>query len=268
MANSKNNPMLALRTPQIDAHHLDEDFNAYNWELFSSLFRHSYSHLTHSFKHEFQLFLRLLTSYNTLLSSRSSTTIGQQLLQIKYSPTLQTRWHKLLFLSSCAFSYLYEKFLVDYRRLLPLQFAYKLLLWINFLVFLHRGTYFNLFERFARVNTVHNHPPSLRVLDYSYMKRELVWHTLNETLGTIIPFVTSVRARTLMRKHLSGTVLKPLEQTNICSVCEQSIVMPHESTGDCKHYFCYICAYNLIQQDCPICFKRINDIRPKEFSSQ
>ncbi|UJR36771.1 hypothetical protein I4U23_029484 [Adineta vaga] len=260
--------MSALRTPQIDANHLDEDFQSYNWEIFSSLFRHSYSHLIHSLKHEFQLFLRLLTSYNTLLSSRSSATIGQQLLQLKYSPSIQTRWQKFLYLSSFVFSYLYEKFLVDYRRLLPFQFIYKAFLLINFLFFLHHGTYINLFERFTRLTTVHNYPPALRVLDYSYMKRELIWHTLNETLGTIIPFISSLKARTFMRKHLSGTIMKRLEQTNICSVCEQSIVMPHESMGECKHYFCYVCAYSLIQQSCPICFKKINNIKPKEFSSE
>ncbi|CAF0768055.1 unnamed protein product [Rotaria sordida] len=260
--------MTALRTPQIDANYLDEDFNSYNWDMFSSLFRNYYSHLTHSFKHEFQLFLRLLTSYNTLLSSRHSTTIGQQLLQIKYSSVPLTRYQKFLYLSSFVFSYIYEKFLVDYRRLLPFQFIYKLLVFINFLVFLHGGTYINLFERLARLKTVHNHPPSLRILDYSYMKRELIWHTLNETLGTLIPFITSLKARTLMRKYLSGTIMKQLQQTNICSVCEQSIVMPHESIGDCKHYFCYICAYSLIQQSCPICFKTINNIKPKEFFSE
>ncbi|CAF3810874.1 unnamed protein product [Adineta steineri] len=260
--------MFALRSPQIDANHLDEDFNSYNWEIFSSLFRNSYSHLIHTFKHEFQLFLRLLTSYNTLLSSRYSATIGQQLLQLKYSPLIQTRSQKFFFLSSIVFSYLYEKFLVDYRRLLPFQFIYKLLLFINFLLFLHRGTYINLFERLSRLKTIHNHPPSLRILDYSYMKRELIWHTLNETLGTIIPFITSLKARTLMRKYFSGTIMKRLEQTNVCSVCEQSIVMPHESIGECKHYFCYICAYSLIQHSCPICFKTINNIKPKEFSSK
>ncbi|CAF4915467.1 unnamed protein product [Rotaria magnacalcarata] len=100
------------------------------------------------------------------------------------------------------------------------------------------------------------------------MKRELIWHTLNETLGTLIPFLTSLKARTLMRKYLSGTVMKRLEQTNICSVCEQSIVMPHESIGDCKHYFCYVCAYSLIQQSCPICFKTLNNIKRKDFSSE
>ncbi|CAF4801275.1 unnamed protein product, partial [Rotaria sp. Silwood2] len=41
--------MTALRTPQIDANYLDEDFNSYNWDIFSSLFRYYYSHLTHSF---------------------------------------------------------------------------------------------------------------------------------------------------------------------------------------------------------------------------
>ncbi len=129
--------MIALRTPQIDANLLDEDFQSYNWEIFSSLFRHSYSHLIHSFKHEFQLFLRLLTSFNTLLSSNSSATIGQQLLQIKYSSSPFTRWQKFLYLSSLFFSYIYEKFLVDYRRLLPFQFIYKLLLFINFLIFIN-----------------------------------------------------------------------------------------------------------------------------------
>ncbi|CAF0798545.1 unnamed protein product [Adineta ricciae] len=261
-----NEQMFALRTPQIDANQLDEDFHSYNWEIFSSLFRHSYSHLIHSFKHEFQLFLRLLTSYHTLLSSKSSATIGQQLLQIKYSPSLQTRRQKVLYLSTFAFTYLYEKFLVDYRRLLPFQFIYKLFLFFNFLLFLRQGTYINLFERFVQLKTVHDHPPSLRVLDYTYMKRELIWHTLNETLGTIIPFISSLKARTFMRKHLSGTIMRQLEQTNICSVCDQSIVMPHESMGECKHYFCYVCAYSLIQQSCPICFKEIPNIKPKEFS--
>jgi len=263
-----NTQMSALRTPQIDANLLDEDFHSYNWEIFSSLFRHYYSHFIHSFKHEFQLFLRLLTSYNTLFSSDHSATIGQQLLQIKYSSLPLTRQQKFLYFSSLIFSYIYEKFFVDYRRLLPFQFVYKSFLFLNFLVFLHQGEYFNLFERFARLKTIHNHPPSLRILDYSYVKRELIWHTLNETLGTLIPFLTSLKTRTLMRKYLAGIMMKKFEQSNICSVCEQTIVMPHQSTGDCKHYFCYLCAYNLIEQSCPICFKTIENIKPKEFSSE
>ena len=260
--------MLALRTPQIDANLLDEDFHSFNWEIFSSLFRYSYSHLIHSFKHEFQLCLRLLTSYNTLLSSKHSATIGQQLLQVKYSSIPFTFRQKSLYYTSLIFSYLYEKYLVDYRRLLPFQFIYKFVLFANFLFFLHHGQYINLFERIARLQTIHNHPPSLRLLDYSYVKRELIWHTLNETLGTVIPFFTSLKIRTLMREHLAGIVMKKFEQTNICSVCEQSIVMPHQSVGQCQHYFCYICAYSLIEQTCPICFQTIHSIKPKEFLRQ
>lgn len=257
--------LVTLRTPQIDANLLDEDFSSYNWEIFSSLFRFQYSHLVHTFKHEFQLFLRLLTSYNTLYSSNYSATIGQKLLQIKYSSTPLTRYKKFLYFLSLIFSYLYEKFLVDYRRLLPLQILYKSFVFLNFLCFLHHGKYFHLFERFIHLQTIHEHLPSLRILDYSYMKRELIWHTLNETLGTLIPFLTSLKARTFIRKYSSGIFLQQLQQTNICAVCEQSIVMPHESIGECKHYFCYLCAYNLIQQSCPICFKTIKTIKPKEF---
>ena len=121
------------------------------------------------------------------LSSSRSATIGQQLLQIKYSPSPMTRRQKLFYLFSLLTSYFYEKFLVDYRRLLPFQFIYKFLLFLNFLYFLHQGKYINLFERLARLPTVQNHPPSLRILDYSFMKRELIWHTFNETLGTLIP---------------------------------------------------------------------------------
>ena len=260
--------MSALRTPQIDANLLDEDFHSYNWQIFSSLFRHNYSYLTHSLKHEFQLFLRFLTSYHTLLSADHSATIGQQLLQIKYSSTPFTPWQKFLYSSSLIFSYIYEKFFVDYRRLLPLQFVYKAYVFMNFLGFLYGGQYQNLFERFTRLKTMHNYPPSLRILDYSYMKRELIWHTLNETLGTLIPFLTSLKIRTLMRKYLAGVLMKRLEQTNICAVCEQAIVMPHQSVGDCKHYFCYVCAFSLIEQACPICFKTIPNIKPKEFSAE
>jgi hypothetical protein len=62
-----NQRISALRTSQIDENHLDEDSDSYNWEIFSLLFHNYYSYLIHSFKHEFQLFLHLLTSYNTLL---------------------------------------------------------------------------------------------------------------------------------------------------------------------------------------------------------
>ena len=125
--------MFALRTPQIDVNDLDEEFDSFNWDSFSSLFRNYYSYLIHSYKHEFQLFLRLLTSFNTVLSSRSSATIGQQLLQVHYSPLLFTRRQKFLYLLSLIFSYIYDKFLVDYRRLLPLQLIYKSCIFLNFL---------------------------------------------------------------------------------------------------------------------------------------
>jgi len=259
----------ALRTPQIDSNLLDEDFQSINWEIFSSLFRYNYSHLIHSFKHEFQLFLRLLTSFNTLLSKRFNQTIGQQLLQTQYSTIPLTRSQKLVYLSSCLFSYGYEKYLVDYRRLLPFQFVYKLFLFTNFLIFLYQGKYFHIYERLTQMKTKHNHPPSIRILDYTYMKRELIWHTLNETLATIIPFLTSFKTRIFLRKYLSGRFIQPLKQTDQCAVCEQSIVMPHESIGsDCKHYFCYVCAFSLIEQSCPICFQTIQNIRRKQFSKE
>ena len=258
-------PVAALRTPQIDAAYLDGEFQSYNWDMFSSLFRSS--HVIHTFKHELQLFLRLLTSSQTLLSSRHFATLGQQLLQIKYSPSPLTRWQKYVHLLSLVLSYAYNKFILDHRRLLPLQFIYRSLVIVNFLVFLHGGQYLRLAERIVRLRTVHQHAPSLRILEYSQAKRELIWHTLNETLGTLIPFVTSLQARTFLRRHLHGTIMRPLEQSHqLCSVCDQCIVMPHESTGDCRHYFCYACAYSLIQQSCPICFKTIHGIRAKEFS--
>ena len=259
--------LTALRTPQIDAYQLDEDFQSYNWELFSSLFRYSSSHLIHSLKHEFQLFLRLLTAANTIFSSSSFATIGQQILQIKYSTSPMNRRQTFIYVSSLFLSYLHEKFLVDHRRLYAVQIIYVSMKLLNFLVFLHQGKYLNIFERSSDLSTCHNHPPSLRILDYTYVKRELIWHTMNETLASFIPFLTSPQSRTWIRKSFNGRFLPFLTQTDQCSVCFQSIVMPHQSTGQCQHYFCYYCAYTLIQQSCPICFKTIPGIRPRIFLS-
>ncbi|CAF2514023.1 unnamed protein product [Rotaria sp. Silwood2] len=67
----RNKQLPALRTLQIDANYLGKDFNSYHWDIFSSIFHNNKSHPIDSFRHEFQLFLCLLISYNRLLSSPS-----------------------------------------------------------------------------------------------------------------------------------------------------------------------------------------------------
>jgi hypothetical protein len=258
--------MLALRTPHIDSNYLDESFHSYNWDMFSSLFRYSHSHLIHSFKHEWQLFVRLIISSNTLLLS--SSTVGQTLLKVKYSLLPLNRREKCVHILLLFVSYVYEKYLVESRRLLPVQFIYKCMLVLNFLVFLRQGKYLTLFERVTRLTTVHTHAPTLRILDYSIVQRELIWHTLNETLGSFIPFLSSLKTRTWLRQYAHHSLMKPLQQTDQCAVCEQPIYMPHESVGECQHYFCYFCSYSLIEQSCPICFRTIQHIRPKDFFVQ
>lgn len=257
----------ALRTPQIDAFFLDESFHNFNWEIFSSLFRrHPSSHWVHTFKNEFQLFLRLLTASNTVFSENNPATIGQRILQVKYSTAPMNRFQKYLYLISLFGSYLYEKFVVGSNRFYGVYFLYTSMKLINLLCFLYQGRYLNIFERFIGLSTVHDRPPSLRILDYSYAQRELIWHTLNETLASFLPILTAFQTRTWIRKTFHGKILPFIKQNDQCAVCSNSIVMPHQSTGECYHYFCYYCAFSLIDQSCPICFKNIPNIRPRVFT--
>ncbi|CAF1244206.1 unnamed protein product [Didymodactylos carnosus] len=193
----------SLRTPQIDADYLNNDFSEYNFDSFSSIFRYYHSHTLQMYKNEFKLLLNLFTSVNTLLMK--NVTIGQEILNIEYlndyDKSQINNKQKCFYILSLFYEYIYQKFIIDRRRLNSFQFLYKLISLINFLIFLHSGNYLHLIERLLKLKTYHSTltPPSLRVLDYSYMKTELIWHTLNETLTTIIPFVTSTKFKIFFR---------------------------------------------------------------------
>lgn len=138
-----------------------------------------------------------------------------------------------------------------------------ILQFLNLLVFLQQGRYPTLASRLLglRVEPVR----MTRRVGYSFMARELLWHSFSEVLALALPLINiSVIRRWFNRlrrsQDLSGRDQQPVVDpifttTTRCAVCNEPPIRP-QCIG-CSHVFCYYCVQaNILadpQFECPLC---------------
>jgi len=103
-----------------------------------------------------------------------------------------------------------------------------------------------------------------RTVAYSYMSRELLWHSFTELLIFLLPLLNSPKLRARIRSHLAPllpSAPSPPPDPSKCAACAHPPVLP--SSAACGHSFCYYCLSSLLQAQasspCPACGETISE---------
>lgn len=209
------------------------------------------------------------------------STFGQQMLSIKYGSSFSKRKAVRWALLTIGCRYIREKIPniaahvlnVSYRNKInmfiswvevSLQVAYIM----NLLVFLHKGRYPTVTDRLVSLQPVSAVNQS-RVVGYSYITRELLWHGILELLMFSLPLINYRKLQgqflNLFGKKRSVQVKSRSLNYDVktkCVVCQETPVLPHHI--GCAHIFCYFCVYSDRTTDmkfeCPSCGYIVDDV--------
>lgn len=202
---------------------------------------------------------------------RGSSTFGQRLLNLHYV-NINQRKTILYLILSVAPQYLKDKLAYEnlsergtFARALKslvdwMTNAINLLELVNLLLFLHRGVKPRVIELLLNLSSqsITTHRP--RIIGYSYMTRELLWHGLMELFTIGIPMINlhylkHLVTRLWRRPKPSIGLLPVMNAATKCAYCYEDPILP--SHAGCEHLFCYYClqahftAMNAFQ--CPRC---------------
>ncbi|XP_054278234.1 peroxisome biogenesis factor 2 isoform X1 [Macrosteles quadrilineatus] len=204
---------------------------------------------------ELDLFLRLILW--KLSVYEAGATFGQQLLSIKYNSGLTRRksvaWAALAF----GVGYLHKRSSELTNAVAPehkdkvrewlgrLEAGVQVARMLNLLMFLREGQFPDLVDRIVAVKPVAATPAN-RIVGYSYMTRELLWHGFIECIVFLLPLVNFSALQRSFRR-LSGLGRpKTAQQGSLvyttatrCAVCQLPPTLPHQM--GCGHAFCYYC---------------------------
>ncbi|TGZ51416.1 peroxisome biogenesis factor 2 [Temnothorax longispinosus] len=186
---------------------------------------------------------------------RGSSTFGQRLLNLHYA-NINHRKAVLHLILSVLPQYLKDKLahenlsergafaqvlksLVDWTTN-----AINLLELVNLLFFLHRGVQPRVIEFLLGLSSqsITTHRP--RIIGYSYMTRELLWHGLMELFTIGIPMINfhylkHAAMRLWRRPEPSSGLFPVMNATTKCAYCCEDPILP--SHAGCEHLFCYYC---------------------------
>jgi peroxin-2 len=190
-----------------------------------------------------------------------SSTFGQRLLNLSYE-NLDKKKSILLLIFLTVPNYL-QKRLINENFIVSrlsqnhvkhkckyfiehLDNMFHLLNFIWKLAFLHLGNQPRCIDKLLNIYSQSLNMNKPRLIGYSYMTRELLWHGLIEFFTVGIPMIEFIRIQKwwnnlwLSKKFLKDPVIHcKLEDTSVCSYCNQRPILPH--WAGCTHIFCYYC---------------------------
>lgn len=149
--------------------------------------------------------------------------------------------------------------------------ATQLLSLINLLLFLNRGNQPNIVELILGIKNrpTKSHKP--RNIGYSYMTRELLWHSLIELFTIVLPMINihfikqRIKRILSVKKTANGSVIPQMEFHTKCPECDQTPNLPRHA--GCEHIFCYYCIKARFTIDdsyeCPACGVQLHSSRMK-----
>ncbi|XP_062618690.1 peroxisome biogenesis factor 2-like [Saccostrea cucullata] len=277
----------ALRVSQLDASELDSEVVHIIKAQLNKIFRYHKSNVLVTYDPEVTAIIKSLIWRFTIYVHDS--TIGQQILNLKYSGTTQqTSWmtgrQKILYgliLIFCPWLRERADSLINFvglsqyqlqiRKFLRwLDISLKLAAVVNFLVFLRGGLYQTIAERVLGIQAMFPNRQGIRQVSFEYMTRELLWHGFSEFLFFTLPLINFQRVKNFVRRHVLPRHEDPAQdglRVMECAVCEDVPTNPQEI--GCPHLFCYYCIQSNFKADpnfsCPGCqmnIPTVDSIRP------
>ena len=277
-----------LRVTQLDADSLtNEAFRIFKREIKGSFLNEPFTKFLH-LEQEIDVFLLfILWKYSV---KKSDSTIGQLNFKMKYiSPGGLSDQQKLsYFLLNAARYWIASRqfeILQMFEKLLALSEKNQVLIrvifsrigalvelveFINYVLFIKNGEYLSVIDRFFNWKAIMQDKPSPRYIDYAYMRKELMWSKITETIFCVLPFINFPKLYNLLcsivryfgfTRSLKESFLK----VN-CNICGEKATNPQVS--NCSHLFCWYCIKGNVLADgsyrCPACGESILSISPLE----
>lgn len=204
----------------------------------------------------------------------SHSTFGQQMLNLKYEGKVDCFksyvWCLLTIIPSYVRDRLDNGFLLQRKNRDPnlviqaIQWTFVVLRLAdvyNFLMFLRGGRYTSLADRVLKMHII-SASKQARPLGYNYMTRELIWHTLIELLGNVLPLINYYSLKKKLyakfshrKKQFLRSDVIVLKKGMKCAICQDSPILPHHI--GCSHIFCFYCIQGSLLADnafqCPLC---------------
>ncbi|XP_044750948.1 peroxisome biogenesis factor 2-like [Coccinella septempunctata] len=254
-----------LRVTQMNAVYLDREILKALQHLLQSSINNFPPGLLSPYERELHLLLKLVILHYSVV--RNGSTFGQQLLSIRYEEISPLK--RILYLTLNSFGYFKEKFEIwkpahEVNDIIKrVYFVIKVLDFINFTLFLCRGTKPGLIERILGLKQVYTDGSTQRTFNSKYLARELLWNSLIEIMVNIVPLINFHKLKRLIKdknpfhkKKIIPSEGSPLMLlTTKCPFCLKSPISPHHM--GCSHIFCYYCLRGNLEADskfaCPIC---------------
>ncbi|KAI4503136.1 hypothetical protein M0802_002180 [Mischocyttarus mexicanus] len=151
-----------------------------------------------------------------------------------------------------------------------------LLEFINLISFLHRGMQPMLIERLLNIHSISTHSHRSRTIGYSYMMRELLWHSLMELFTLGIPMINYHYLKQKIKRFWNNKnqdrikrSFPIMNESTVCAYCNEKPILP--THAGCEHIFCYYClqanftAMKMLL--CPECNTELHDCDMKNYVS-
>jgi len=136
---------------------------------------------------------------------------------------------------------------------------------VNSLLFLCHGRHSSVASRLLGLMPVSNSNQP-RTVAYSYMSRELLWHSFTELLIFLLPIISASKLKSKIRTQFSSLLPSKMRKASPptsakCAACAYPPVLP--CLPSCGHTLCYYCLSANLQSQatmaCPSCEETISE---------
>ena len=290
--NEKQQKLKVLRVTQFDAVQINDSiFNTLKSFLIDSFKADNLSWIL-NYEPELSTCLRLLLWY--LSVHKLGRTIGQSMLGTEYinqhgasignnqkKTFLVYIFVKWLRNRESSILKIIDKYLKplkgdDCSPILSKIFKYadlltNIMVYVNMLQFLRTGDHISIMERCLQLGHVYTGRPFPRYIDYSYIRKEMMWEATTQTVLCVLPLINFKRFFIYFnnlwqrqKKETSGESFMEMK----CQICDLVPTNPYQN--GCCHLYCYYCMMvNSVDSffTCQVCGHASTELVPANFVS-
>lgn len=289
--NEKQKKLKVLRVTQFDAEQINNSiFNSLKNFLIDSLKSDNLSWIL-NYEPELSTCLQVLLWY--LSVHKLGKTIGQSMLGTEYinqhGSTIRNN-QKNIFLVYIFMKWLrsreslvlkiFEKYLKSLKSGSSVSLSkifkyaelfFNMMIYVNMLQFLRTGDHISIMERCLQLGHVYTGKPFPRYIDYSYIRKEMIWEAITQTVLCILPLINFKRffiyfnnLRQWQNKKKSEDSIMEIK----CQICDLIPTNPYQN--GCCHLYCYYCIMvNSVDSffTCQVCGHGSIELVPANFTS-